>query len=105
MSTKMTPEGLVKSRLTKILKEHGVTYMYVPQGAYSNTAIGYPDVCAYTPDGRHFVVEVKSASGHLGPKQIKWKEKLIQLNVPYFLYRGNDAEELKLLDFLAFRNQ
>lgn len=83
-----TPEAKVKQSVSKILKEHEVTYFYVPQNAYSNSAIGYPDICAYTASGVHFTIEVKAGSNGLSPRQKIWKEKLLSLGVNYFLFRG-----------------
>ena len=58
----MTPEGKVKAKIKKILKEHNIWYA-MPHGAGYGDA-GIPDfLCCMPPDGKFIAIEAKANGG------------------------------------------
>lgn len=58
----MTPEGKVKAKIKKILKEHNIYYA-MPHGAGYGDA-GIPDfLCCMPPDGKFMAIEAKANGG------------------------------------------
>jgi len=63
MST--TPEGKVKERVKKILREHGAYYFMPVQAGYGMPGLDFH--CCF--EGRAFCVEAKAPGKHATPRQ------------------------------------
>lgn len=66
-------------------------------GGYTapNPLKGFPDIFGYLPDGRGFVIEVKTETGKVSPLQNDWLVKLQNTGVICIVARSlDDVKEL-----------
>ena len=55
-----TPEGLVKDKVVKILKEEGVYYFFPATGGFGRS--GVPDIICCVQGGKFLAIECKAGS-------------------------------------------
>lgn len=69
------------------LKQSGLVYWRVPNGAVSHSINGkmirkkspikgFPDLAGVLPSGKFFAIEIKTDKGRLSPEQVEWITKL-----------------------------
>jgi hypothetical protein len=85
----MTPEGRVKDKIKRVLKDHGCWYyMPVPAG------FGVPslDFLCSTPCGRAFGIEAKAPGKKPTPRQQATMREMEAKSVKCFLIDGDTTE-------------
>lgn len=71
----MTPEGLVKDKIKKWLKQHNIPYWMVLPSAMGNST-GMADFVCILPDGRFLAIEAKKFGGKPTPIQLKFLDTI-----------------------------
>jgi hypothetical protein len=92
-------EKQVRRQINQIFKLFNTEWCPISQNGHGNSK-GFPDNIAYTQDGTHFVVELKSITGKLTPAQKIWRDKLLARKQHYFLFRGDKESLDQLIPFL-----
>jgi hypothetical protein len=89
-----TPEGRIKARLDKMLKEEGIWYFSPQAGLYGRAGIADRVLCAY---GRFISVEVKSGPrAKLTKLQEKHASEIIKAHGLWFrVHDQNSINELR----------
>ena len=83
----LTPEGKVKAKLVKILKELDAFYFFPPSNGYGKA--GIPDVICCIA-GKFVGIEVKSAVGKLTSLQAQMGEKIHRAGGSWVVVRNDD---------------
>jgi len=87
----MTPEGIVKAKIIKILKAYGV-YYFMPAGTGRGRS-GIPDIICCVK-GKFIAIEVKSATGKLTELQKYELEKITEAGGVALVINGLNMHEL-----------
>ena len=87
----MTPEGIVKAKIVKILKAYGV-YYFMPAGTTRGRS-GIPDIICCSK-GRYVAIEAKSATGKVSELQKYELEKIANAGGVALVINGENMNEL-----------
>lgn len=89
-----TPEGKIKERVKKALREAGCVY-YMPIGSmYSEN--GAPDFMCWSPQGRSFLIETKAGKKTATVQQAEFMRKLSALGVVCIVVNGENIEDFEI---------
>lgn len=87
-----TPEGLVKDKITKVLKEYGVYYFFPATHGFGRS--GVPDViCCYK--GRFIGIEAKAGKGTTTALQDRELRLIKEAGGVSLVVNENNIDELK----------
>lgn len=87
-----TPEGLVKGKITKVLKEYGVYYFMPIGGMYSK--VGVPDFIGCL-NGRFVGIEAKAGKGTTTALQDRELRLIKEAGGVSLVVNENNIDELK----------
>jgi hypothetical protein len=87
-----TPEGLVKDKITKVLKEYGVYYFMPIGGMYSK--VGVPDFIGCL-NGRFVGIEAKAGKGTTTALQDRELRLIKEAGGVSLVVNENNIDELK----------
>jgi len=87
-----TPEGLVKDKITKVLKEYGVYYFMPIGGMYSK--VGVPDFIGCL-NGRFIGIEAKAGKGTTTALQDRELRLIKEAGGVSLVVNENNIDELK----------
>jgi len=76
------PESKLQGKIMAWAKEQG--YPIFHDRSRGKNQRGWPDCFLYLPEGRHVLIELKSAKGHLRKEQKELKQRLIYLGFEYY---------------------
>jgi len=80
------PESKLQAKIMAWAKQKG--YPIFHDRSRRKNERGWPDVFLYLPDGRHILIELKSAKGQLRPEQVKLRQQLEFLGHEYYKVRS-----------------
>lgn len=89
-----TPEGKVKAKVSKVLKEYGAYYHMPVQNGMGKSSLDY--VCCHK--GRFLAIETKTEKGKLTLRQEATIDEMQKAGAIVLVIRGeSDGESFKLL--------
>jgi len=84
----MTPEGKVKQKVTKLLKQYGCWYWMPVVSGYGAATLDY----LAATDGRMFGIETKAPGKKPTPRQRATMRQMENKNIPCFVIDGDLTE-------------